>query len=415
MTARDKGATRTKRPWPIRWMNAAGHAWAHDGRDWVSLDAATLIRDAEQATGLSDWGPEPLDEPLKRLVQSLNEEAQLNLTGRLMLRSNLRRQLTTRLKLQRDWKQHPEILDEKIERPLFIVGLPRTGSTLLQRLLARDPSVRSLQTWEMMLPSPPPTEETAHNDPRIKLIDRNLRFLYWAAPEVTIAHEVAAGEPEECVSLMQNSLMSPAYELMCNLPSYRAWVDAQDPMLSYSYYRKQLQLLQWKYRRDHWVLKSPFHLMGLNAILKLFPDAVIVQTHREPVQVVPSLCSLFAAIHQLTSDRCDPLELGPRWLARLTDANDRTIALRDRIGDERFVDVSFRDMVQDPFTVLRGIYARFNYPLSDAALQGMQQWQLANPQHKHGVHHYTPEQFGLTTEEVEQRFALYRERFQAYL
>jgi len=408
-------AWRRERPWPVKLLNKLGHSLAHDGASWVPFDAGDMILEAERSTGLSDWGSEPLAEPLGRLIRSIEDEAELNLMGRLMMQSNLRRQLANRLKLQNDWKQHPEILAEPVRRPLFIVGLPRTGSTLLQRLLSRDPAVRSLQTWEMMLPSPPPQEATRLTDPRIRKIDRQLRILHWSAPEVAIAHEVVAGEPEECVSLLQNSLASPAFELFCNLPGYRAWVDAQDPRIAYRYYRKQLQLLQWKHRKDHWVLKSPFHLLGLEAILELFPDAVIVQTHREPQQVVPSLCSLFTALHGLNSDRADPHQIGPRWLERLARANDMTIDLRERVGSDRFVDVSFRAMLEDPFRIVREINERFDYPFTEDSLTEIRAWHEQNPQHKHGVHRYRPEEFGLDADTIDAQFARYRERFAAYL
>lgn len=375
------------------------------------------MRSAERKTGLSDWGTESQDfrPGLNALMESLEHDAELNTLGRVMMRSYVQRLLENRLKIARDLREHAEIHKVEIRRPLFIVGFPRTGSTLLQRLLARDPGVRSLQTWEMMLPSPPPETASYASDPRIKISDRRVKALNWMAPEFAIAHELVAGEPEECVSLLQTSLVNSSFELMARIPGYRRWLLEQDQHAPYRYYRQQLQLLQWKHPKDHWVLKSPFHLLGIEALMDVFPDAVIVQTHRDPARVMPSLCSLFNVMHQLTSDQADPKQLGPSMLELLGWADDRAIDLRERIGDERFFDVSYRDLVSDPFETVRSIYTRFGYSLSAEAVTAMQAWHRENQQHKHGVHRYSLEMFGLSTEMVERRFARYNARFKDYL
>lgn len=413
MTSENSSSAEFTRPWPVRALNALGRAAAPE--KLVPIAAEPLIRRAERATGLSDWGSLNFRPALDRLIWSLNHESRLNLMGRLMLRDNLVRQLSNRLKIQRDITLHPEILETPVERPVFIVGSPRTGSTLLQRLLSKDPAVRSLQTWEMMLPSPPPEEASYTTDPRIALIERKLKVLKWSAPEFMVAHEVDAGEPEECVSLLQTTLMTQTYELMCNLPSYREWVDAQSPIESYSYYRVQLQLLQYRMRRNHWVLKSPFHLFGLPAILELFPDAIIIQTHRDPDRVIPSVCSLFNVMHQLTSDHADPLQLGPVLLQRLATMNDRYMDIRDQLGNERFHDISFRQLVQSPLEAVEAFQQRFGFEYTPMARSNMEQWLAANPQHKHGVHRYTLEQFGLEQAQVDRAFGRYRERYAEFL
>lgn len=372
---------------------------------------------AMRATGLSDWGDTLQDfrPGLARLMQSLDGESELNFIGRLMMRDYVQRLLVNRLKIARDLKQYPDIERVEIRRPLFIVGFPRTGSTLLQRLLARDPAARSLQAWEMMLPSPPPEAATYASDPRIKLADRRLRMLDWMAPEFSVAHEVVAGEPEECVSLLQTTLTSSCFELMARMPSYRDWLRTQDQTQPYRYYQRQLQLLQYRNARQHWVLKSPFHLLAIDALMQVFPDAVIVQTHRAPERVLPSLCSLFNAMHQLTSDRTDPRQLGSSMIELLAEANAHLDAAREKYPAERFMDVPYQGLVDDPVGTVRSIYTRFGYPLGDAALGQMQAWHGSNPQHRRGVHQYSLEQFGLTPADVERRFADYRRRYAAYL
>lgn len=402
------------RPLAVRTFNLMGRGFIPPEMI-VRIDAEDLIREAERSTGLTDWGSEAFRPALEMLVWSLNHEARLNLMGRLMLRDNLLRQLSNRLKIQRDISLYPEIVETPVRRPVFIVGAPRTGSTLLQRLMSKDPAVRSLQTWEMMLPSPPPTEASYLTDPRIRIIDRKLDVLKWAAPEFIVAHEVAAGEPEECVSLLQTTMMTPCFDLMCNMPSYRDWVDTQSPLEPYRYYRKQLQLLQFRMRRDHWVLKSPFHLFGLRAILQLFPDAIIIQTHRDPARVLPSLCSLFKVMHQLTSDSADPRLLGPMLLGRLAARINDYIEIREQLGNDRFHDIGFRELLSDPVAAVENFQRRFDYPFDDEARRRMQHWLIEHPQHKHGQHHYTLEQFGLTQAMVDSAFDRYRQRFVNYL
>lgn len=399
------------RPLAIRALNALGRI----GGARPALDSQALIRRAERATGLSDWGAYRFREGLDALTASLRDEARLNTIGRVMLREYLHRILSNRLKIERDLREHPQIREVAIRRPLFIVGLPRTGSTLLQRLLARDPGVRSLQTWEMMFPSPPPESATYDTDPRIRQTARRLQTLDWMAPDFATAHELIAGEPEECISLLQNTLTTAAFELMARIPSYEAWFDRQDLRPAYADYRTQLQHLQWRHQKDHWVLKSPFHLYGIGALLEVFPDAVIVQTHRDPAEVLPSLCSLFSVMHTLTSDATDLRQLGPHCLQRIGSVNDRAISLRERVGNHRFFDVSYRQLVTDPFSVVEQIYARFDYTLSEPALAAMRGWRQANPQHKRGQHRYTLEEFGLTAAAVDRGFANYSERFRPFI
>lgn len=405
----------SRRPLAIRALNAVGRSLGQDGRSWVSLKPEHLIAKAEQETGLSDWGGEDWRPALDVLVQSLDGEAQLNLMGRMLMKEYLRRLLVNRLKVQADFKAHPEILQVPIKRPVFIVGLPRTGSTLLQRLLSRDPDVRSLQTWEMWYPSPPPQAETYYTDPRIELTRRRLKMLNWSAPDFNAVHEMEAGEPEECISLLQMTLASSCFELMAPIPAYASWLRQQSQQGPYRYYRKLLQLLQSKYEKHHWVLKSPFHLFGIEALMELFPDAVIIQTHREPTKVIPSFSSLYSVMHKLVSNAADEKTLGPFVLDRLADASSDSLRMRERYGEDRFFDVSYRDLLADPFGTVKSIYDRFGYELTPDAANIMKRWHESSPQHKHGVHNYTLEQFGLSAEQVNARFARYRERFGAML
>lgn len=399
----------------LKALNAAGRAWGRDGAAWIPLNRDDLIRRAEASTGLSDWGEEPLHEPLDVLCASFENDARLNFGGRIAVRNYLKRLLENRLRLQRDITQHPEILDVEIRKPVFIVGLPRTGSTLLQRLLARDPAVRSLATWEMLFPSPPPDDASAAGDPRIARAAFRIRLMNWAAPDFVTAHELQVNEPEECVSLLMTTLVSHAYELMNDLASYRAWFAQQDEQATYRYFKRQLQVLSWKRPRDHWVLKCPVHLFGIEPLMQVFPDATLVQTHRDPVSVMPSVCSLFSVVQTLLSDYADPRQLGGDWVQRWAQGCDEAIALRDAGAEARFIDVAYQQMIRDPFVCVRAIYAARGEPFTAEAETAMRNWLAGNPQHKHGKHSYRLEDYGLSAEQVDARFARYKQRYAAYL
>ena len=398
-----------ERPALISWLNELGSLLGLGPR--VSLEVEELIHQAQRSTGLSDWGDEDVRPALEILTRSLKEESNLSTVGRIIFRSYLNRLLSNRLKIQRDLTQMPEIRHMEVKRPLFIIGLPRTGSTLLQRLLARDPSVRSLQTWEMMCPSPPPAQETYLTDTRRRDAERRLKLLNWMAPEFASVHEWTAGEPEECLSLLQATLVSIVFEMMAPVPSYSQWLETQDLHQPYQYYRQQLQLLQYRMRGDHWVLKSPIHLFALKEVLEIFPDARIIMTHRDPVKILPSICSYFAVLYKLHCRDVDLTTLGPYWLEKWAAANDAAIDLREKVGNDRFLDVDYRRLVKEPFGVVKEIYDHFDYELSPEALDAMTRWHANNPQHKHGVHQYSLEQFGLTAEQVDRRFARYVAHF----
>lgn len=402
-------------PWGLRAINAVGRRLARDGAGWIDISPAALMARAERETGLRDWGPENFREALDVLTRSLDQDARMNLGGRFVVRGFLTRLLSNRLKLQRDLTLHPQIRDVEIRRPVFIVGLPRTGSTLLQRLLARDPAVRSLQTWEMMFPSPPPEEATYASDPRIRKAASRLKLLDWAAPEFVMAHELAVNEPEECVSLLQGTLVTHAFELMNELSGYRAWFEQQDLRESYRYYKLQLQALSFNIRRDHWVLKCPVHTPGLDALMEVFPDAMVIQTHRDPVSVMPSVCSLFSVVQTALSDHADPRVLGVDWLGRWAGACEAAMAARARHGEHRAFDVAYKDMISDPFAVVRKVYDWYGQPYTPEAEAAMRAWLAGNPQHKHGKHRYRLEDYGLDAAQVQAGFARYQERFAAYL
>ena len=257
----------------------------------VALNAEGLLEKAEAQTGLSDFGDDSYREPYNILLQSLQDEALLNTQGVILMQRTILRLLANRLRTEEAFTSYPEMADTPIERPLYILGFPRTGTTLLHNLLACDPASRWLRLWEGLYPAPTP--ESLDDDPRVAKSKEFVTGFEKIAPLLASAHKLNATGPEECLWLIEHTFADFIFELRANIPSYSRWLSQHeaDPVW-YLYYRRQLQMLSWKCRGSHWVCKAPRHLSGLSGLLSVFPDARIVQTHRSAESVLPSICSL---------------------------------------------------------------------------------------------------------------------------
>ncbi len=342
----------------VHGVNAGGRALARAGYQPVRLDAGDVIAAARRATGLDDFGGEEFREPLRRVVDGCEREARLTAIGRIAARSDIVSLLANRLRLVEDRKRHPAIAGEAIRRPLFILGLPRTGSTLLHHLLARDPRARVAQAWEVMFPSPPPSARSYADDPRIARSERQLRWFGALAPEFKVIHPLGARLALECIAITAPTFLSPRFHTTYRLPSYQAWLETQDLGPAYAFHRQVLQHLQWQSPAGWWVLKAPSHLHSLDALFETYPDARIVQTHRDPAAVLGSVASLTAVLHGAFASRIDRAEIGRevshRWAAGL----ERGVEFRGRnphLG-ARFLDVHYRELQRDPLAVVRRVY-----------------------------------------------------------
>jgi hypothetical protein len=249
------------------------------------LDPPTLMARARAETGLQDFGTEPFHEPLRELCASLAQEVDLNAAGRENAYRRLMNILVTRLRLEALWQKHPQILELPVRAPIFIVGLPRSGTTFLQWLLARDTTLRHAPFWELMFPLPfgDPDAPIAQPDPRIAAARAALDKLHAAAPEMQKMHQLDAEEPEEEIALLSLGFCSMAFEFSFAVPSYVDYYRRSDHTPGYAYFRRVLQTLQWLRGGEQWVLKAPMHMENLKPLLTVFPDALIVQTHRDPV------------------------------------------------------------------------------------------------------------------------------------
>ena len=405
---------RVRQPLALRALNRAGGLLAGAGLPLVRLDPDGLCARASRRTGLDDFGDDAFREPLRRLLHSMEHEAALTLLGRLIARTDVVRLLENRLRMTDVRRRHPEIDAQEIRRPLFIVGLPRTGTTILHELMAQDPENRVPMTWEVMHVWPPPERATYESDPRIAAVDKHFAGVDRLIPGFQSMHPMGARLPQECVALTAHDFASMLFSTTHRVPAYHDWLDGTDLRWVYASHRRQLQYLQWRCPGERWVLKSPGHLWALDALLAVYPDAAIVQTHRDPLRVVASLASLVALLRRLASDRVDRAAIGAEWTARLAAGLERSMAVRtgaDARADGRILDVHFADFMRDQVGTVRRIYEHCGLRLSADAETRMRRFLAANPDDKHGRHRYTLAAAGLDPATERRRYAAYQERF----
>jgi len=403
---------RAARPLGLRLLNGTGAALRGLGLPLLRLDADTLLAKARAQTGLDDFGDDAFRDPLRRLVSSLDQEARLTLLGRIMARSDILRLLANRLRVEDVWKRHPEIDAGRVERPLFILGLPRTGTSILHELLAQDPANRVPMTWEVLHPFPPPEQATFETDPRIAQVERRFAGVDRLIPDFKSIHPLGACLPQECVAIAQHEFVSLVWHTGQRVPSYQAWVDTTDQRWVYAAHRRWLRYFQWKVPARQWVLKSPGHLWTLDALLSVYPDARIVQTHRDPLRVIASLVSLVCTLRSMGSDDIDPHEIGADWTLRLAEGLTRTMRVRDRglLPPPQVFDMHFQEFMRDEIAMVRRIYTHFGMDLSAEAETRMRRFLVENRADKHGRHTYTLSLGGLDEATERQRYAEYEER-----
>lgn len=366
-----------------------------------NLAVENLIRAAQAKAGLVEFDSDRFRAPLKKLAESYLADRDLSVIGRGIARGTLINCLANRQRIARDLREHPEIREERVTRPLFVLGLPRTGTTLLYNLLAQDPAARPLLFWETASPSPPPTPETRTTDPRIASAERLVRSMNRLVPSLSSIHKFDAHGPEECLGLLMNTLVCPFFR--GRIHPYWDWLFAlpdAEVDAAYQEYKDQLKLLQWKVRGEHWILKCPAHLYGLGSLLATFPDAAVVQLHRDPAQVVPSLCSLSFAMDSLYYARRDPKEVGSRMLSVLERMFARGRAGRARHAADRVMDVRYEDLIADPARVARSVYERFGYEWSDAFAGRLRQYLENDSRQERAKHRYSLDDFGLSKSDV---------------
>ncbi len=389
---------------------AGGLRWVGLGR--ADLDPDRLIAEATKKAGLSDFGPEPWSEPFRQLALSYDADSLLGVIGRGAVRSSLINLLVNRLKITDAVRQEPSLRTDPVARPVFVLGMARSGTTWMYNLLAQDPGARPLQTWEAVQPLPSPRPETYETDARIEVVDRGLKGMDKLVPGMRAIHPIRARGPEECLPLLWTALMTPFYR--GRVEPYREWL-AQRPTeefdRSYEFYKLQLQILQRYVRRDHWMLKSPAHLYSVDSLIRAFPDAVVVQTHRDPTAVLPSWCSMTATMDQIFYPRVDPKEVGARTMRILKSCLDRNRRARKLLPPGRIIDVGYDDLLADPRGTVERIYRESETPYTEAIDQSVRDLIERDQKSDRPKHRYSPEDFGTTRAQIESELSDYLHDF----
>ncbi len=401
------------RPLALRVLNGVGAGLRGVGLPLLDLDADELQARAVRNAGLDDFGDEAFREPFRVLLDGLEREADLTLLGRIIARTDLTRLLENRLHMVATRKRHPVIGDGKIEAPFVIVGLPRTGTTILHELLAQDPANRVPMSWEVMFVHPPPERATYDTDPRIAAVEKHLAGVDRLIPNFKAMHPMGARLPQECVALTAHDFASMLFTTTHKLPGYQAWLDRHDLRWVYASHRRQLQYLQWRCPAERWVLKSPGHLWALDALLAEYPDARIVQTHRDPLRVIASLASLVACLRWMASDAVDQRAIAVEWTERLAAGLAHATAVRAArpATTGPVFDMHFQELIRDEIGMVRRIYAHFGIELTADAERRMRAFLAANPRDKHGAHRYTLADAGLDITTERARYEAYRVRY----
>jgi hypothetical protein len=397
----------------LRVLNTLGRMLPKNGHSFLPLESGALISKARARTGLNDFGDEALLQRLEILLESFRADAHLNFVGQICVHSDVLRVLCNRLRLVEDRKRNPGIADQVIRRPLFISGLPRTGSTLLHALLAQDPTNRVPMVWEVMHPSPPPETATYDSDPRISRTEAELKWLDVLIPDFRRVHLIDARLPQECIAILAHSFMSYVFESMYFVSSYRIWHEDQDKVPAYEFHRQFLQHLQWHCPGARWVLKAPSHILALKTLFQVYPDAGMILTHRDPHKVLASCASFSEVLRSPFTNCLDRNELGAEVAQRWEKGARLAIQFREDNADlkERFFDVACADLVRKPMVVVQQIYEHFDMPLTEEAKGAMQRFLAEHPQNKYGVHEYSLGQYGLDDETERQRFRFYTDYF----
>lgn len=378
----------------------------------MSLHVDQIEEDARNQTGLEDTGGDYYREGLERLVTAMNEEGGLTELGGVMQQMRLGMLLASRLRVEETYRLHPEIDDQVIEGPVFVIGLPRTGTTALSQLVAADPQFRSLRTWESAAPVPPPEKSSEHTDARIAATEEGIAMMNEVFPLMRTMYNTEATAASECQDLMGMSFRTAHFDGFARVPSYMKWVVDTDMVGTYRYHRRVLRLLQWHCPPNLWHLKTPVHMLSLDALVDTYPNARFLWSHRDPTQVLGSVCSLIHYTRSWSSDRNDSIELGAEQLEHWWVAMERAMEFRARIGDDRFADVSFTDLQSDPLEALAGALERIGFSFDSRSRASVEAWAAAHEPGSHGIHAYELSDFGLRPDQVRERFAPYYATFE---
>ena len=370
-----------------------------------------LLAEACQETGFDDFGRADFREGLAVYCESVLSEAKLNEVGVIAVRGNVVANLANRLRVV-DWAaRHPDVADERIDAPLFVIGMFRAGTTFLSNLLDQDRRNRPLLRWEAGDSVPPPTPANARSGPRVDAVRAGADMLEQLNPKMAAIHREEPDGPTECVAVMSQDFKSLLWEAITNVPTYGRWLHDVDQRSAYEYHRLVLQVLQHGGVKGRWTLKSPHHAIALDALTAVYPDARLVLLHRDPVVLCASVCSLIHTLSGTFSDADHRRYIAEHWTAMLETSVSRIDAFRAAHPEHPILDVQYDGLTQSPVETVAGIYAATGDSLADEARAAMESYVAANGKAKFGVHGYDLADFGLDAAEVAERFAAYVARY----
>jgi len=405
-------ASLKKRPLSFSALNLAGNIFPSK----PDLSEQYILDAARNSAGFNDWGSDSFLEGMRELLNSSIKEAKLHLFGRQFLQKGCIRAVKDRIRLQKAFQKNLEILNTPIEKPVFILGLPRTGTTFLQNLLFQNDHFRHLHYWEQVAVGPQPTQKILKDNYIIKSSVSFVDNLKTIAPEFFIAHEINPYGPEECNGLMERNFTSIIYFMFRNIPSYMEWFQAHDMTETYDYHKQQLQFLGYHFSKKQWVLKAPVHLFFLKYLFKTYPDARIVHLHRDPLEVIPSMASLVVISRQIHSNHVSVQETANQILDWVRKIITNSIAFRDETDSDQFLDLAYTDLVKDPFNTLTQIYKWLGVDINNEIQSDISSWLKNSKRKRTGkAHNYSLEQFNLTETKIQNEFNHYYDRYEDYI
>ena len=377
------------------------------------LSPAAVIAAAEESAGFSDFGGDDWREALDVLTEALATEAGLTEFGDVVAQADLVGSLTRRLQIVEYRRTHPEVADERIERPIFIVGQVRTGTTILYELLAQDPDARAPLTWEVDAPCPPPEAATFHTDPRIEDSRQIQEMMTSIVPDLKAMHPIGPLLAQECVRITGMDYKSFIFPTMYHIPSYAQWLLNADMASAYQWHRGFLQHLQSRIPVNRWVVKSPGHIWALDAMMTQYPDARVIQTHRDPLRTIASVSSLARTLRTFAADPTPIEEVAREWAEYVIDGIDRSVDARESgtVPPLQVVDIQYQTFAADPIAAVAAAYDQLGLTFTAEAEKRMRSFLDAQPAHEHGGHHYTFAQTGLDEKTLRERTARYQNYF----
>lgn len=373
-------------------------------------DRETLVAQAMEQTGLSDFGDRWFFANVDALIPSLNDQAKLSPEGIFGAQHMIVSGLVNRLRHVQLIKDNPEILEEEVNVTAVLTGLPRTGSTMLHRMLAAAPNLTGVRWYETQNYVPLEGEERGSPTPRLEAAKGVLAYMLEAIPELMSLHPMDIEQPDEEVIILGQLFSSSMIESTYFVPDYAQWLSQQDPRKAYEDLIQILQSLQWQdtsRKGKSWVLKTPGHLMGLQTVLDVFPDAKIVMTHRDPVSTIPSYCSMEASLYKMGSTDISNAEIGTYWMARLKEWLDNFIVVRKAAGASRFIDVNYKALLETPAEEGLRVLKAAGIPESLEIKAGMEEWIEANRREHRAAHKYSLQDFGLNADTIRAKYGDY--------